>query len=76
MKLIDNILGNRLEKGVSLNFTNSDKLFGLITKLMNSKKYLIKFEDNENDSGLKDVLNNDETLKQIASDFRETLKKY
>ena len=75
MKLSENILGNRLEKGISLNFTNSDKLFGIITRLMNSKKYLINFEDNENDSGLKDVINSDDNLQKIASEFRETLKK-
>ena len=71
MKLSENILDNRLEKGISLNFTNSDKLFSIITRLMNSKKYLINVEDNENDSGLKDVIQNDDNLQKIVNNLEK-----
>ena len=72
IKILDSPLSNKLTKGFSLNFLGSDKLFRKINSILNN--YLNKYDNLENDSGLRFVYGEQNDIQKVQSDFKDNLK--
>ena len=71
IQILDNPLSNKLIKGSSLKFIGSE-LFRKINSILNNDLY--KYDNLENDYGLRIVYGDQNNIQKVQSDFKDNLK--